>query len=513
MINKFIRKNNFSTTNIFTILFFTVFVIKLLNNLQTQKYFYGDDSWLLLGSRFDSIFDSLRCCAASHPIFTIFAQGIFNVLNFSTENTIVFFLIYSCLLSLLTLFLPTKILSESEKLIVLLLIISSPMFIQYGIRTKPYSTDVGISILIIMLFYRIQSSPKKRYFIILGFFLFISVSSWPLIGSVLLIYFINCLKEKNFQALSRIIYFLPGLVISAIQIFRWRDPGMQNFVVAYFAPTEGGPVLFLRWLGYSFIRYFGESNYLDLGFFELPMSISILFFLLGSLYLFKKNSDFFSFAVLGILLNLIASIFKIWPFGGFRSSIYLLPIFCIFFVKGISFITSFITNSNFKFLIISPLIVFSFINLQSPDYGQTTRYFDNEAFQNVVYEINNKEDDFLIYHGGLQTTALYSSNEISLQDIGYFERGLGTEGFHIPLFKKQNLHIACTKYLGQDDGKECLEKNLKFLENFKGNKISLVGVHIRDHQLIPYIQAFQISGWDMESINFLNEVAIIRYKK
>ena len=108
MINKFIRKNNFSTTNIFTILFFTVFVIKLLNNLQTQKYFYGDDSWLLLGSRFDSIFDSLRCCAASHPIFTIFAQGIFNVLNFSTETTIVFFLIYSCLLSLLTFFLPTK---------------------------------------------------------------------------------------------------------------------------------------------------------------------------------------------------------------------------------------------------------------------------------------------------------------------------------------------------------------------------------------------------------------------
>ena len=200
----------------------------------------------------------------------------------------------------------------------------------------------------------------------------------------------------------------------------------------------------------------------------------------------------------------------IWGF----SFIYIFATnFCIFFVKGISFITSFITNSNFKFLIISPLIVFSFINLQSPDYGQTTRYFDNEAFQNVVYEINNKEDDFLIYHGGLQTTALYSSNEISLQDIGYFERGLGTEGFHIPLFKKQNLHIACTKYLGQDDGKECLEKNLKFLENFKGNKISLVGVHIRDHQLIPYIQAFQLSGWDMESINFLNEVAIIRYKK
>ena len=49
---------------------------------------------------------------------------------------------------------------------------------------------------------------------------------------------------------------------------------MQNFVVAYYAPTEGGPFLFFRWLGYSFIRYFGESNKLDLGFF----SISIIYF-------------------------------------------------------------------------------------------------------------------------------------------------------------------------------------------------------------------------------------------
>ena len=133
MINNFIRKKNFSTTNIFTGLFFSVFVIKLLNNLLTQKYFYGDDSWLLLGSRFDSIFDSLRCCAASHPVFTLFAQSIFKILNFSTRNAIIFFLIYSCLLSLLSLLIPKKLLSDSEKLIILLLIISSPMFIQYGI--------------------------------------------------------------------------------------------------------------------------------------------------------------------------------------------------------------------------------------------------------------------------------------------------------------------------------------------------------------------------------------------
>ena len=108
---------------------------------------------------------------------------------------------------------------------------------------------------------------------------------------------------------------------------------------------------------------------------------------------------------------------------------------------------------------------------------------------------------------------MYSTSYSELEDIGYFEIGMGTEGYHIPIFKKNNLHIGCTRYLGQDDGQECLEKNLKFLSNFEGNKIYLVGVHIRDHQLIPYLESFQKSNWNMVSINFLNEVAIIEYQK
>ena len=127
--------------------------------------------------------------------------------------------------------------------------------------------------------------------------------------------------------------------------------------------------------------------------------------------------------------------------------------------------------------------------------------------------LNYKKDDFLIYHGGLQTTALYSTNDIYLEDINYFDIGRGTEGFHIPIFKNKNLHIACTKYIGSDEGKDCLDSNLEFLDSFEGERIKLVGVHIRDHQLIPYIQAFQISGWNIINIDFLNEVAIIEYAK
>ena len=498
---------------IYTIVLFLIFTGKSVINLNSQQYFYGDDSWLLLGSRFDSLLDSLRCCAVSHPVFTIFAQSVFKILDFSTQNTVVFFLIYSNLLALFVWILPEKILNNNEKLVALLLIISSPMFIQYGIRTKPYTTDVAISIITIFLFYKIQSEPKKIYFFSLGFLLLISLSSWPLIGSLLFINFVKYLKRKDIRSLFNICFFLPGVIISAIQIYRWRDPGMQNFVIAYYAPTEGGPFLFFRWLGYSFIRYFGESNKLDLGFFQFPLSISILFFLIGAYYLLRNNPNFLLFSIIGIFINLIAAILKIWPFGGFRSSIYLLPIFCIFFVKGLHYSISFLRNIKLSSAIVFSLVIYLFLNLQTPNYEQTTRYFDNNKFQEVIKEIDTSKDDFLIYHGGLQTTALYSSNDIYLEDINYFDVGRGTEGFHIPIFKNKNLHIACTKYIGSDEGKDCLDSNLEFLDSFEGERIKLVGVHIRDHQLIPYIQAFQISGWNIINIDFLNEVAIIEYAK
>jgi hypothetical protein len=157
--------------------------------------------------------------------------------------------------------------------------------------------------------------------------------------------------------------------------------------------------------------------------------------------------------------------------------------------------------------------MYLFFNLQTPNYEQTTRYFDNNKFQEVIKEIDTSKDDFLIYHGGLQTTALYSSNDVYLEDVNYFDVGRGTEGFHIPIFENKNLHIACTKYIGSDEGKDCLDSNLEFLDSFEGEKIKLVGVHIRDHQLVPYIQAFQISGWNIINIDFLNEVAIIEYAK
>ena len=82
--NLFLEKYVFNK-KFYVPVFFLFFLTKSISNLNDQKYFYGDDSWLLLGARFDSIFDSLRCCALSHPVFSLFAQSIFKFLIFQQK--------------------------------------------------------------------------------------------------------------------------------------------------------------------------------------------------------------------------------------------------------------------------------------------------------------------------------------------------------------------------------------------------------------------------------------------
>ena len=163
-----IKKTNKHIFNILIV--FVAFLYKLINNLTTQKYFYGDDSWLLLGSRFDSYLEGLRCCAVTHPIFSLFAQSIYRFSGYSTEKTILSFLIFSVISALMIFKISNRLLTQNEKLLVYCLTIASPVLIQYGVRPKPYSSDVLISIFIIIIFYKIENSLLNLIFLFWVYF-------------------------------------------------------------------------------------------------------------------------------------------------------------------------------------------------------------------------------------------------------------------------------------------------------------------------------------------------------
>ena len=73
------------------------------------------------------------------------------------------------------------------KILTCILIVSAPMFIHYSIRAKPYIFDAAISIIVILVYFKIIKSPNKNYFILLSLLLLISLANWPLIGAVLFI--------------------------------------------------------------------------------------------------------------------------------------------------------------------------------------------------------------------------------------------------------------------------------------------------------------------------------------
>ena len=89
--------------------------------------------------------------------------------------------------------------------------------------------------------------------------------------------------------------------------------------------------------------------------------------------------------------------------------------------KGFTYLVSIFKKTYINELAFIPLVLLLFLNLQSPNYEQTTRPFDNEKFKDVINQIDNFDHDILIYHGGVQTIALYSSSNSVLEDIDYFD--------------------------------------------------------------------------------------------
>ena len=87
---------------------------------------------------------------------------------------------------------------------------------------------------------------------------------------------------------------------------------------------------------------------------------------------------------------------------------------------GLEFLLSQISKSELRYLIFLVFSSYLFVVSANPNYEQTTRPFNNEKYSEVLEIINSSDSDILIYHGGLQTTALYTEKDIYLEDVSYF---------------------------------------------------------------------------------------------
>tara|TARA_B100001564_G_C20645317_1_gene674163 strand:+ start:103 stop:1632 length:1530 start_codon:yes stop_codon:yes gene_type:complete len=475
-------------SNYLIYIFFGVLTYTNFNNFEKIKILYGDDSWVVVGSSYTNIFEKLVCCTITHPVSSIFHQGLFN-LSSSTDMYLKSLFSLFVIGTLFVVLYNNTDTPQELKFIFSSLIITSPMLLNYSVRSKPYVVEGLFSVYVLFL---ISKTLKKNVFDIKYLFIFLFFTFFSLANIfVLIAFFLVLIRNKllNFN-IYKYQYLLFALLSSFVVFLSYqrRTNNLENFWTAYFAPTEGGLTLFFRWFYFSIIRIFSSSNKLDLGALNFSISISLVLFLFGVFYLYQNQIEILEFIFYTIFINLLVSVLQIFPFGGSRLNIYYMTLVIYVCSCGVLYILNLTKNYKNIFFII--FVTFSFININSSSasYNQTIRSFDQNIASEIIDFVNTSNENILIYHGSLWTIGTHHNKKIRMEDLNYPFIGSGVSGIPTPTFKNKNIHVVCQKYEIDD---LCKNKILDYLKINNIDVLYLVGIHIREYQYKPYLNALR----------------------
>lgn len=490
---------------------FLLFFIYKLQNIQNIAFLYGDDSWVVIGSNYSNLLDRLLCCSVSYPGISLLHQLLFQIAESTTSYLFIIFFIACGLLLLISLS-ENNGLEPHFKLMFLTVLYSSPMLINYSIRSKPYIFDAVMTFYIFIILNKTIKNRKfeSKYLFLFSLFVFLS-----LVTIIPITAFFTILIKRNMISLRKdkfeVLFIFFSTSLSIIYGFLKRSSELENYWTAYYAPSEGGFVLFIRWLNYSLIRILSESNRLDLGSASFSILISTILIFFGIVLLLKSQQERYKleFISLIFIINLALSILKVFPFGGSRANIYYMSLVLYLIVNGLKFI-----YSKFKF---NDLIIFIFIAVigfyafRLPvSYFQTTRFFDQIESEKVIKFLNTSDENIVLYHGGIWTIGTYLDVPIKMENKGLNFSGSGVSNVPIPEFEKENLFIPCTRHKIQG---HCKDK-IKIFLNSKDSKVYyLAALHIRVDQYQEYLDTFEEFGFKNSVVISGSEVELVKFEK
>ena len=491
-------------------IFFIFFVYKA-HSIEDIFFLYGDDSWVVVGSNYSNFIDRLLCCSVTYPGISLLHQLLFSIAQNTTTYLLIIYFI-SCGLMLLISLSRNNDLEPKFKLLFLLLLYSSPMLMNYSIRSKPYIFEAIITFYIFIILNKTIKNNKfeSKYLFLFGLFIFLSLTTLiPLLAFLTVLIKRNLIKFKyNKLGLVFVSFFI---LITSIYGFSKRGTELENFWLAYYAPTEGGLILFLRWFFYSLIRILSESNKLDLGVSSFSILVSTILIFLGIVFVLKNNQKKYKleFISLVFIINLILSTLKLFPFGGSRVNIYYMALVIYLIVLGIKLIYEKLRFNDFVVIIFALVTIFYAIRLPV-SYFQTTRFFNQIAAEEVIKFVNTSSENIVLYHGGIWTVGSYFNEPLHMEKKGLNFSGSGVGNVPIPIFNKDNLLVPCTKY--KNDG--YCKNNIKNLLNNKDSGVYyLAAIHIRDYQYQEYLDAFEELGFTKNTIVSDLEVELVKFEK
>ena len=490
---------------------FLIFFIYKIQNIQNVNFLYGDDSWVVVGSNYSNFIEKLLCCSITYPGISLLHQILFQIAqNTTTYLLIVFFI--SCGLMFFVSLSENNDLEPKFKILFLLLLYSSPMLTNYSIRSKPYIFEAIIAFYLLIILNKTIKNNKleSKYLFLFGLFVFMSLTTIIPLFSLLVVLIKRNLLTIKYNKLGLSFIFFSAFLTS-IYSFLKRSNELESFWVAYYAPTEGGIVLFFRWLFYSFIRILSESNKLDLGTSSFSILISSILIFLGIIFVLKNKQERYKleFISLIFIINLILSTLKLFPFGGSRVNIYYMILVIYLSVLGIKFIYEKLKSNNFVVIIFIVVSVFYAFSLPI-NYFQTTRFFNQNAAEKVIEFVNISSENIVLYHGGIWTIGSYINGPIDMEKKGLNFSGSGVSNVPIPIFNKDNLYVPCTKHKIPGYCKDTIKN---FLNSHDSEVYYLAAIHIREYQYQDYLNAFKELGFIKSVLVSDLEVELVKFEK
>lgn len=388
-----------------------------------NRSFWLDEAFLANNLKFRSFSQLLEPLeyAQVAPIGFLWSQKLIAYIFGLSELSLRFIPFISSLIAIYLVFDLARVLINKKMGLIVAFAFTLPLMLTYfASELKQYSTDVLCALLLFWVFYRfIYFTQNKNRLIILG--IAGAICIWFSNITVLILFSIGIAiwidLLRNFS-LSKLWLVVASNLMWLISFFYYytnfiqdhpHKEGMMNYWASSFMPHD-----FLGAINFVFEKLFYVFKD-TISLWETTL-FAMLFFFIGVVSVFlKKSKSHYRYLLIPILLHLILSYFKMYPFDG-RLVLYLVPIFLLFEFIGIYFMSSFFKNKTAALIIISTILL-------SLSFLRAPRYFVNpmmgedlKPVLSYVSEHKQAGDVIYVYYGSHAAFRFYKENYFAETD-------------------------------------------------------------------------------------------------
>lgn len=354
------------------VLIFTILlgIFLRLKGFLMNPSFWHDElgiAWSIRFKNYSDFFKVLEYQQMAPPFFMAATKFLTKFFGFSEKVFRLIPFLAGCLSIIGFYFLSKKTLNTKFSILMAVFLFAiNQRLITYCFEFKQYSTDVFFAIILLLFFINLKiECLSKTKILLCGLMLafvpwFSYVSVFIMAGGFLTLLFRDFKKDLFKKAVLILPVLISGLVYLKIyMVDNYNTTGMVAYWNNYFIKLN--PL--------SFVHLFIESlKYL---FFSVKYVLVLLVLMIcGAGIYYRQKVSFINIFVLSFLSLVLASVFRIYPFGE-RLILFIIPIYILLIVKPFDLISFNGIKNKIKSLILIALILITFY----PQIASSTYFF------------------------------------------------------------------------------------------------------------------------------------------